>query len=92
MLIDRAVSPDMQALGSLKDAIAKIVATAAKAKAEFDVEILLQREAAVNLQKQLDELKNTLSKKTTIYCVKGKVVQKVSGVIPSCPSGFILKK
>lgn len=28
------------------------------------------------------------AKKTTITCVKGKTVKKVTGVAPKCPSGF----
>jgi hypothetical protein len=92
MLIDRAVSPDMQALGNLKDAIANIDAAAAKSKAEFDAELALQREATEALQVQLNEIKKIMSKKTTITCIKGNISQKVSGVIPACPSGFKLKK
>ena len=32
------------------------------------------------------------SKKTTITCVKGKLIKKVTGVKPKCPSGYKVKK
>jgi hypothetical protein len=36
--------------------------------------------------------KAAASKKTTISCVKGKLVKKVTGVGPKCPAGYKLKR
>ena len=49
-----------------------------------------------DLQAQLDEANATivaLNKKLpqTIVCIKGKVTQKVTAVMPKCPKGFVLK-
>jgi len=49
-----------------------------------------------DLQLQLDEANATivaLNKKLpqTILCIKGKVTQKVTAVMPKCPKGFVLK-
>jgi hypothetical protein len=41
------------------------------------------------LEAQLLKLQEQLPR--TITCVKGKVVRKVTGVKPRCPSGFVLK-
>jgi hypothetical protein len=38
------------------------------------------------------EAKSISPKKTTITCVKGKLVKKVTGVKPKCPSGYKVKK
>ncbi|MCX6430795.1 MAG: hypothetical protein NTX12_07555, partial [Actinobacteria bacterium] len=92
LLIDRTVAPDLLALGNLKDAIAKVDEEAAKVKADFDSALALQRQTSESLQKQIEELKRTLSTKSTITCVKGKVSQKVTAVIPSCPAGYSVKK
>ena len=42
--------------------------------------------------RQEAEAKAAASKKTTITCVKGKLVKKVTTVKPKCPSGYKLKK
>ncbi len=49
-----------------------------------------------DLQAQLDEANATivaLNKKLpqTIVCIKGKVTQKVTAVMPKCPKGFVIK-
>ena len=38
------------------------------------------------------EAKVTSQKKTTITCVKGKLIKKVTGIKPKCPSGYKVKK
>jgi Tfp pilus assembly protein FimV len=49
--------------------------------------------AAAELKaKQEAEAKAAASKKTTISCVKGKLVKKVTGVGPKCPAGYKLKR
>jgi hypothetical protein len=58
------------------EAIAKATAEA-KAKAKADAKVLAAKLAA--------------AKKSTITCVKGKVVKKVTGTKPKCPSGFSKK-
>ena len=62
------------------EAKAKIVAldkAAAEEKAKADAKVLAAKLAA--------------AKKSTITCVKGKVVKKVTGIKPKCPSGFAKK-
>jgi membrane protein involved in colicin uptake len=56
---------------------------AAELKAKQEVEAKAQQEAAV---------KAALTKKTTITCVKGKLIKKVTAVNPKCPAGYKVKK
>lgn len=57
-----------------------------KAKAEAEAK------AAAELKAQQDAKTNSkigsTKKKTTISCVKGKIVKKITGVNPKCPSGY----
>ena len=62
---------------------AEIAATQLKAKEEAEVK------AAADLRaRQEAEVKAAAVKKTTIICVKGKVIKKVSAVKPKCPTGY----
>ena len=65
------------------------VKTAAELKAKQEAEA----KAAAELKaKQEAEAKAAALKKTTINCVKGKLIKKVTSVKPKCPSGYKLKK
>jgi hypothetical protein len=65
----------------------------AKAAAELRVRQEAEAKAAAELKaKQEAEAKAAASKKTTISCVKGKLVKKVTGVGPKCPAGYKLKR
>jgi membrane protein involved in colicin uptake len=54
---------------------------AAELKAKQDAEAKAAAE-------KLAAAKATAQKKTTIICVKGKLIKKVTAVKPKCPSGF----
>ena len=45
-----------------------------------------------NKVKPLPAGSSTTAKKTTITCIKGKIVKKVTAVKPKCPSGYKVKK
>ena len=64
------------------DAKAKIEATQ-KAIADTEAKVAAELKA-----KQEAEAKSAVLKKTTIACLKGKLVKKVTGVKPVCPSGY----
>jgi len=52
-----------------------------------------EAKAAAELRaKQEAEAKAAALKKTTITCVKGKLIKKITAVKPKCPSGYTLKK
>lgn len=61
------------------------VKAAAELKAKQDAEA---KAAAELLAKQEAEAKAAALKKTTITCLKGKLVKKVTGVKPVCPKGY----
>ena len=42
--------------------------------------------------KQEAEAKAATLKKTTITCLKGKLVKKITAIKPKCPTGYKLKK
>ena len=61
----------------------------AKAAAELKAKQEAEVKAAADLKaKKESEAMATLLKKTTITCVKGKLVKKVTGVKPVCPKGY----
>jgi len=65
----------------------------AKAAAELVAKQEAEAKAAADLKAKLEaEAKAATLKKTTITCVKGKLVKKVTAVKPKCPSGYTLKK
>ena len=60
-----------------------------KAAAELKVKLEAEAIAAAQLKaKQEAEAKAAALKKTTITCIKGKLVKKVTGVKPVCPKGY----
>jgi hypothetical protein len=67
---------------------------AAELKAKQDAEAAAEKAAAELKAKQDAEAKAKAAalKKTTISCVKGKLVKKVTGVGPKCPTGYKVKK
>jgi hypothetical protein len=55
--------------------------------------ILQAEKTAAELKaKQEADTKAAATKKTTITCVKGKLIKKVTAVKPKCPSGYRMKK
>ena len=61
----------------------------AKAAAELKAKQDAEAKAAAELKaKQEAEAKAAALKKTTITCLKGKLVKKVTGVKPVCPKGY----
>jgi hypothetical protein len=62
----------------------------AKAKAEAETKAEADRLAAELKAKQEAEAKakSQATKKTTITCVKGKFVKKVTSIHPKCPAGY----
>jgi hypothetical protein len=67
------------------------IAAELKAKQELDLKAKQDAEAktAAELKaKQEAEAKAAALKKTTITCLKGKLVKKVTGVKPVCPKGY----
>jgi hypothetical protein len=65
-----------------------------KAKQEAEDKAAAEKAAAELKAKQEAEAKAkaVASKKRSITCVKGKLVKKVTGVGPKCPSGYKLKR
>ena len=80
----------------LDDVIAKAAAelkakqeAEAKAAAELKAKQEAEAKAAADLKaKQEAEAKAVVLKKTTITCLKGKLVKKVTGIKPVCPKGY----
>jgi hypothetical protein len=65
----------------------------AEAKAAEELRVKQEAEAAAVLKAKQDaEVKAAAAKKTTITCIKGKLIKKVTAVKPKCPSGYKLKK
>ena len=61
----------------------------AKAAAELKAKQEAELKTAAELKaKQESEAKVAATKKTTITCLKGKLVKKVTGVKPVCPKGY----
>jgi membrane protein involved in colicin uptake len=61
---------------------------AAELKAKQEIEALVAKALAELKAKQEADAKAAALKKTTITCVKGKLVKKVTGVKPVCPKGY----
>lgn len=65
----------------------------AKAAAELQAKQEAEAKVAADLKaKQEAEARAAAPKKTTITCVKGKLIKKVTAVKPKCPSGYKVKK
>ena len=79
------VAAELKAKQDAEEAAAK----AAELKAKQDAEA----QAAAELKaKQEADARAAALKKTTIKCVKGKLIKKVTAVKPKCPTGYKLKK
>ena len=64
----------------------------AKAAAELKTKQEADAKAAADLKaKQEAAAKAAATKKTTITCIKGKLIKKVTAVKPKCPTGYKLK-
>jgi len=87
-LSDRIIFEEKSAaeLKAKQEAEAK-AATELKAKQEAEAKAAAELKA-----KQEAEAKTAALKKTTIRCIKGKLVKKVTAVKPVCPKGYKLKK
>jgi hypothetical protein len=77
-------------LKSKQDAeVAAKVAAELKAQQDAEVAAEFAAKVAAELKAKLDAaLKAALTKKTTITCIKGKVIKKVTAVKPVCPAGY----
>lgn len=65
----------------------------AEAKAKADAELAAQAKAKADAEaKARAELASKKPKTTTIVCVKGKLVKKVTAVKPVCPKGYAIKR
>jgi len=60
----------------------------ADAKAAADLRAKQEADAKAAATKVLTDAKATAAKKTTITCVKGKLVKKVTSIKPVCPKGY----
>ena len=82
------------AINRLKSAIADKAAADAKAiadKAAADAKAIADKAAAdvkAIADKAAADVKAIADKKTTITCIKGKLIKKVTSVKPKCPSGY----
>ena len=77
----------------LEEKIATELKAKEEAEAEAAAELKAKQEAEAKIAaelkaKQENEAKAALLKKTTITCVKGKLVKKVTAVKPLCPAGY----
>ena len=58
----------------------------------FDTELQSKRKILtafeMSLISAIAEAQKILTKKTTITCVKGKLIKKVTAINPKCPSGY----
>ena len=69
-----------------------------KAKQEADAKAAADKivaDAKVEAAKILADAKakvNSLTKKTSITCIKGKLIKKVTGINPKCPTGYKVKR
>jgi hypothetical protein len=64
----------------------------AKAAAELKAKQKAEAKAAAELKAKQEAEAKSAAKKTTITCVKGKLVKKVTAAKPKCPSGYKVKK
>lgn len=60
----------------------------AKAEAEFQAQQILAAEKVEAIKKVETPVKVKPAMKTTITCIKGKLIKKVTAVKPSCPTGY----
>jgi hypothetical protein len=55
-----------------------------KAKQEAEAEVAAEAKAALEAKAASE----AVTKKTTIICIKGKAIKKVTAVKPKCPKGY----
>ena len=77
-------------LKAKQEAEAKVAAEL-KSKQETDSKAAAERVAAELKAKQEASAKEAATKKTTITCIKGKLIKKVTAVKPKCPAGYKVK-
>ena len=77
-------------LKAKQEAEAKVAAEL-KSKQEADSKAAAERVAAELKAKQEASAKEAATKKTTITCIKGKLIKKVTAVKPKCPAGYKVK-
>lgn len=76
-------------LKAKQDAEEAAIKAAAELKAKLEAEAIA---TAMEKARQEADAKAAASKKSTVICLKGKVVKRITGKKPKCPSGFKLKK
>jgi membrane protein involved in colicin uptake len=85
------ISPIFKHLDLLKEAEAFVAKQEAEAKAGAELKAKQEAEAKAGAElkaKQEAEAKAAALKKTTITCLKGKLVKKVTAIKPVCPKGY----
>ena len=60
----------------------------AKAKAEAEAKAKAEAEAKAKAEAEAKAKAENSLKKVTITCIKGKILKKVTGINPKCPSGY----
>ena len=89
-LIKPATFPD---ISKGKELLEKIVEGKSTRSIELKAKQEAEAKAAAELKAKQDaDAKAAALKKTTITCVKGKLIKKVTAVKPKCPSGYKVKK
>jgi hypothetical protein len=78
--------------GDLKAKQEAEAAAELKSKQEAELRLAAEQIALALKAKQEADAKAAALKKTTITCVKGKLIKKVTAVKPKCPSGYKVKK
>ena len=66
----------------------ELVTKATQVRSQFDIDAQTKSEADLKAQQEAASKVTASKKKTTITCIKGKTVRKVTAVSPKCPSGF----
>jgi hypothetical protein len=82
---DKAIQAKAAAEAASKAAAEKAATDAANAAKDKAAQDAADKVAA---QKKIAAQAAALKKKTTITCIKGKIVKKVTGVKPVCPKGY----
>jgi hypothetical protein len=85
VLFDAASVKKTMRLGEVAERdrlLAEVKAAELKAKQEADAKV------AAELKAKQDTSAKVAAKKSTIICVKGKLIKKVTAVKPVCPSGY----
>ena len=90
--VRQAIIDAEKAAADLKAKQEAEVKAAAELKARQDAEVAAAKAAAELKAKQEADAKAAVMKKTTITCLKGKLIKKVTAVKPKCPSGYKVKK